>query len=428
MKMSSKTLRVAVAALAVAGLSVGTLSTGASAATTKTFNVWWYEKGTAMATTWAAALKELGKAHPDVKINFQLKTWDQIQKGGNAILDSNKAPDLAEWNKGNATAGTASQAGLLTDLAKYSKKYGWDKTLPSSAALYGQYTDGIMGSGKLYGVPSYGEYVSIFYNKDIFAANGVSVPTTMAQLEAAMEKFKAKGIVPMQLGGAGYQIVHLTYALTVAEADQAWVSCFQLFKCKSGSTSFTSGPVKAGIDRTAKWAKAGYFEPNVSGVSPDDAVAAFQKGDAAMVMGGSWLDQGMYDNVKSFKYGKFLVPGKLSVGSAGNLLVIPSRSKNKDLAAEFINLILSKKYQNMLGNEGGLPLLADPNAITNPPAKLTGTEFVKAVKANALAMYPDWPVAGYYEVLLAAGTKMLADGDSAAYLKTVGDFYNQNKP
>ena len=425
MKLTTKKL-IAVAASAM--LVAPVAATSASAAPSGTFNVWWYEKGTAMATTWAAALKELGKKYPKVKINFQLKTWDQIQKGGNAILDSNKAPDISEWNKGNATAGTASQAGLLTDLAPYSKKYGWDKLLPSSAALYGQYTDGIMGSGKLYGVPSYGEYVSIFYNKDLFAKYGVKVPTTMAELESAMATFKSKGVIPMQLGGAGYQIVHLTYALTVAEADQAWVSCFQLFKCKSGSASFTSGPAKTGIDRVAKWVKAGYFEPNVSGVSPDDAVLAFQKGDGAMVMGGSWLDQGMWDNVKAFKYGKFLVPGKLSVGSAGNLLVIPSRSKQKDLAAEFINMILSKKYQNMLGNEGGLPLLADSNAITNPPAKLTGAEFVKAVKANALAMYPDWPVAGYYEVLLAAGTKLLSDGDAAAYLKTAGDFYNQNKP
>ena len=425
MKLTTKKL-IAIAASAM--LVAPVAATSASAAPSGTFNVWWYEKGTAMATTWAAALKELGKKYPNVKVNFQLKTWDQIQKGGNAILDSNKAPDISEWNKGNATAGTASQAGLLTDLAPYSKKYGWDKLLPSSAALYGQYTDGIMGSGKLYGVPSYGEYVSIFYNKDLFAKHGVKVPTTMAELESAMATFKSKGVIPMQLGGAGYQIVHLTYALTVAEADQAWVSCFQLFKCKSGSASFTSGPAKTGIDRVAKWVKAGYFEPNVSGVSPDDAVLAFQKGDGAMVMGGSWLDQGMWDNVKAFKYGKFLVPGKLSVGSAGNLLVIPSRSKQKDLAAEFINMILSKKYQNMLGNEGGLPLLADSNAITNPPAKLTGAEFVKAVKANALAMYPDWPVAGYYEVLLAAGTKLLSDGDAAAYLKTAGDFYNQNKP
>jgi len=408
---------------------VTTAGTGAHAASKKTFNVWWYEKDTAMATTWASALKELAAKHPDVDVKFELKTWDQIQKGGNAILDSNKAPDLAEWNKGNATAGTASAAGLLTDLTPYAKKYGWDKLLPSSVSLYGKYdANGIMGSGKLYGVPSYGEYVSIFYNKDLFAKYNVAVPTTPAQLVAAMDKFKAAGVVPMNLGGAGYQIVHLMYALTVAQpkANQAWINSFQLFK--SPKIDGTNDPlIKAAAKQVADWAKAGYFEPNVSGVSPDDAVASFQKGGSAMLMGGSWLDQGMYDNVKSFKYGKFLVPGSLSVGSAGNLLLIPAKSKQKDLAAEFINMILSKKYQNFLGNAGGLALFADPSAIANPATLQTYPEFAKAVKNNALAMYPDWPVAGFYEVLLAAGTQLLSDGNVDAYMQKTGAFYNAGR-
>jgi hypothetical protein len=29
--------------------------------------------------------------------------------------------------------------------------------------------------------------------------------------------------------------------------------------------------------------------------------------------------------------------------------------------------------------------------------------------------------------MLAAGTKLLSDNDTAAYLKTIGDFYNKNK-
>jgi raffinose/stachyose/melibiose transport system substrate-binding protein len=428
MKFTSKTGFRVIAAAAVVALAGTTMSVApAQAAASKTFNVWWYEKDTPMASTWAAALAELQAKHKDVKVNFELKTWDQIQKGGNAILDSNKAPDLAEWNKGNATAGTASQAGLLTDLTPYAKKYGWDKLLPSSVSLYGQYSNGIMGTGKLYGVPSYGEYVSIFYNKDLFAKYGVSVPKTAADLTKAMDTFKAAGVVPMQLGGAGYQIVHLAYALAASKANQAWVSSIQLFKGAKVDPSKDANFTYA-ANTIAAWTKAGYFEPNVSGVSPDDAVAAFQKGNGAMLMGGSWLDQGMYDNVKTFKYGKFLVPGTLSVGSAGNLLLIPARSKNKDLAAEFINMILSKKYQNFLGNAGGLALFADTSAVANPATLQTYPEFARAVKNNALAMYPDWPVAGYYDVLLAAGTKLLSDGDTAAYLKTTGDFYNQNRP
>jgi raffinose/stachyose/melibiose transport system substrate-binding protein len=414
-----------VAAAAAASLAVAAFG-GAAHAANKTFNVWWYEKDTAMAATWADALKELGKNHKDVTVKFQLKTWDQIQKAGNSILASNQAPDLAEWNKGNATAGTASKAGLLTDLAPYAKKYGWNSLLPSSARLYGQYTDGIMGSGKLYGVSSYGEYVSIFYNKDLFAKYNVAIPKTQDELTATMATFKKAGVIPMEMGGNGYQIVHLAYAEAVSQADQKWVNSFQLFKVAAVYPTTDKNWTFA-AKQVAAWNKAGYFEPNVSGVVPDDAVAAFQQGQSAMLMGGSWLDQGMFDKVTSFKYGKFLVPGTLTVGSAGNLLVIPSKSKNKDLAAEFINMILSKKYQNELGNKGGLPLLADAAAVKNPSYAITGTEFARAVKNNALAMYPDWPVAGYYEVMLAAGTKLLSDNDTAAYLKTIGDFYNKNK-
>jgi hypothetical protein len=43
-------------------------------------------------------------------------------------------------------------------------------------------------------------------------------------------------------------------------------------------------------------------------------------------------------------------------------------------------------------------------------------------------MYPDWPVNGYYPVLLQAGIKLLGDGDVAGYQKTIGDFYNAGKP
>jgi raffinose/stachyose/melibiose transport system substrate-binding protein len=120
--------------------------------------------------------------------------------------------------------------------------------------------------------------------------------------------------------------------------------------------------------------------------------------------------------------------GGQSVGSAGNLLVIPSKSKNKDLAAEFINMILSKKYQNMLGESGGLPLAADVTALTNKTTVKSYTVFAEIVKADGLGMYPDWPVPGFYEIQLAAGQKLLSDGNAATYVKTLEDFYNKNKP
>jgi raffinose/stachyose/melibiose transport system substrate-binding protein len=428
MKFNAKKALRVVAVASVAALSTTALSTGAHAAPKKTFNVWWYEKGTAMATVWNDALTEFKKAHPDVQVNFQLKTWAQLQNAGNALLSSSSAPDLSEWNKGNATAGSASQANLLTDLTPWATKYKWDNTLVPSVKLYGQYTNGIMGSGKLYGVPSYGEYVSWFYNKDMFAKYGVTVPKTGAELEAALAKFKAAGVTPMALAGKDYLIVHLAYGLVASQANLQWVRDFQSF---AHPVNFTGPEWSYAANKIAAWNKAGYFEPNASGVDATTAVSDFQKGTYPLLFGGTWLDQDMQAKATSFAWGKFANPGKLSVGSAGNLLVIPAKSKQKDLAAEFINMILSTKYQNELAKLGGLPIAADPKyvaTVKDPVALLTNTVFQNIVKNQGLAMYPDWPVNGYYNNLLAAGTQLLSDNDVAAYTKATGDFYAANKP
>ena len=423
--INKKAVRVLAVAIAE-GLATSSTISAAPAATKKVFNIWWYSKdNTPNGQTWAVALAEFKKKHPELNVKFELKTFEGLNNAGAQILNSNAAPDITEYNKGNGTAGLASKAGLLTDLTSYSTKYKWN--LPSSVALYGQYDKGLMGTGKLYGVPTYGEYVSVFYNKDIFAKNGVAIPTTMDALEAAMAKFKAAGVIPMEMGGAGYQTVHNVYALAVSKANQTWINSFQLFKGKPIDAT-TDANIKWAAQTLLKWKTAGYFEPNVSGVQPDDAVAEFQAGKAAMVIGGSWLDGSMQTKISTFSYGKFLVPGTLTVGSAGNLLVIPTKSKNKDLAAEFINMTLSKKYQNYLGNAGGLPLFADPEAIANPASILTATPFGVAVKKNALAMYPDWPVPGYYDILLSNGTSLLSSGDVDAYMKATGNFYNAGRP
>jgi len=424
--VNKKGVRVLAVVVAAAFVTTSTLAS-APAASKKTINIWWYDKdNTPTGQTWAAALKEFKKAHPELDVKFQLKTFEVMNNTGAQILNSNAAPDVTEYNKGNGTAGLAAKAGLLTDLAPWNAKYKWN--LPSSVSLYGQYdSKGLMGTGKLYGIPSYGEYVSVFYNKDIFAKNKVKIPTTMAELEAAMATFKAAGVIPMEMGGAGYQTVHNVYALAVSKANQSWISSFQLFKGKPIDAT-TDANIKWAAQTLVKWKQADYFEPNVSGVSPDDAVAEFQAGKAAMVIGGTWLDGSMQTKISTFTYGKFLLPGTLTVGSAGNLFVIPTKSKNKDLAAEFINMILSKKYQNYLGNAGGLPLSADPEAIANPAAVLTATPFGVAVKKNALAMYPDWPVPGYYDILLSNGTSLLSSGDVDAYMQATGKFYNDGRP
>ena len=51
------------------------------------------------------------------------------------------------------------------------------------------------------------------------------------------------------------------------------------------------------------------------------------------MISGSWWYGTFVSEIKNFKWGTFLFPGnKLDPGSGGNLWVVPSKAKNKDLA------------------------------------------------------------------------------------------------
>jgi raffinose/stachyose/melibiose transport system substrate-binding protein len=98
-------------------LGASLLMSTALQAQEKTFKIWWYEAAdSAAGITWKKALETFQAKHPDVKVQFELKTFDQITKSGTMILNSAEAPDLMEYNKGNAVAGLAASQGLLTEL------------------------------------------------------------------------------------------------------------------------------------------------------------------------------------------------------------------------------------------------------------------------------------------------------------------------
>jgi raffinose/stachyose/melibiose transport system substrate-binding protein len=115
----------------------------------KTLNLWHYESATgAMGQSWAAAIDTFKSTHPGAKVNFQSKSFEQIQQNAAQVLNSDSAPDVMEYNKGNATAGLLSTQGLLSDLTAVATDRGWDKILTPSLQTTCMYSPkGIMGSG-----------------------------------------------------------------------------------------------------------------------------------------------------------------------------------------------------------------------------------------------------------------------------------------
>ncbi|MEO8757110.1 MAG: extracellular solute-binding protein [Devosia sp.] len=380
----------------VAATSLALMS-GTALAQQKTFNIWHFEAAdSSNGITFNKALEEFKTTHPDVTVNFQLKTFQQLQASGSMILNSDQAPDVLEYNKGNAAAGLVASQGLLLPLDDYYKSQGWDKILNDGDLVLSKYDDkGIYGSGHIYGISVYGEYVSCFYNIDMFDKAGLKPPKTIDEWVADMEVFKKQGITPLALGAVDTSGQHLLASLAYTKADDTWIQNYQGLK-----EPLDGAPYLYAAQTLVDWVSKGYISKDSTGMKDPDAALLFTSGKAPMYVSGTWNLGSFSSTIKDFKWGQFVIPTpKYSVGSTGNLWVVPKGSKNPDLAAEWISLTLSPKYQTELANNGGIAIAADPATITNPVGKNAIAVFNQIADKNGLGFYPDWPVPGYYDVL-----------------------------
>ncbi|MEV4220128.1 extracellular solute-binding protein [Nonomuraea sp. NPDC049725] len=393
----------------------------------RVLKLWHYEAAeSAMGKAWAEAIKKFEATHPGVKVRFEEKSFEQIQKTASMVLNSDEAPDLMEYNKGNATAGLLSKQGLIADMSEEVTKRGWDKLLPGGLATTARYDDrGVMGSGNWYGLPNYGEFVMVYYNKDLFEKHKVEVPATYEEFTAALDAFVKAGVTPVSLAGAEYPAQQIVYQLALSKADRAWVDAYQSYQ---GKVDFQGPELTYGATTFADWVKKGYVDEKASGLKAEDMGVAFMKGDFPVMISGSWWYGRVAEEAKGFEWGHFLFPGStMAPGSSGNLWVVPEKSENKDLAYDFIDITMSKEIQNLLGNSGGVPVAADPAAITDPKSKELIETFNKLTAADGLAFYPDWPAPGYYDVLV-AGTQQLINGakSPAEVLTEIAGPYEDN--
>jgi raffinose/stachyose/melibiose transport system substrate-binding protein len=427
-RLTRRTLVPSAAVLAVSALALSACAGSGGAGSDDELTVWWFEPtDSAQSKAWTETLEAFEAKHPDVTVNFELKTWDQLQKSGQMILNSNEAPDILEYPKGNATAGAVAKAGLLTDLTEVAETQGWTDTLPPSLLNVGTYDEqGLMGAGALYGVPTYAEYVSVFYNEDMLSEAGFETPTTVEEFETQLAHFTDQGITPLALGASDYPIVHLVYALALSQADQNWVSNFQFF---DGDVDFHDDAWTYAAETIAEWKDKGYIGADATGIDAEGAGAAFKAGTSPYFVSGSWWTGDFDTNIDSFEWGTFPFPGSgLSSGSGGNIWVVPTNSTQKDLAYEFISDLLSADAQTAVANYGGVAVAPDLAQVTNEVGKIAAADLAAILEQDGLSYYSDWPVAGYYDVWLAQSQGLLTNTVTPEqFLDTVGGFYDQGK-
>jgi raffinose/stachyose/melibiose transport system substrate-binding protein len=410
-----------IGALALTGCSGSGSGSGSD---DNTLKLWHFEaENSAMGIAWDEAIKTF-EEETGAKVEYEAKSFEQIRQTASQVLNSDEAPDILEYNKGNATAGLLASQGLLTPITDAVEEYGWDDKLAPALQTTARYNDdGVMGSGDWYGIPNYGEYVTMYYNKDAFAAKGLEVPTTLDELETVMDAFVADGTTPLAEAGLEYPIGQLWYQLALTKADRQWVNDYQLYE---GEVDWQGEPFTYATDTLTDWVDAGYISKNATGLKAEDAGVSFINGESPLFFSGSWWYGRFTDEIDAFDWGIFQFPtSELSLGSAGNMWAVPAKAKNADLAYKFIDITMRPEIQALIGNNGGLPVAADVADITDPKSKELIEGFNAVNEVDGLSFYPDWPTPTFYDEIV-AGLQELLNGtsDAKSVLTKLGEDYN----
>ena len=131
-------------------------------------------------------------ANPDIEVVLNTTEHEAFKTAIRTILAADKGPDVATWFAGNRMAGFVSD-GLFADISDVWASEGWDSSMASTMPS-------VTFNGKQYAVPySYYQW-GIYYRKDIYEANGISIPKTYDEFLDNCKKLKAKGIASVAIG------------------------------------------------------------------------------------------------------------------------------------------------------------------------------------------------------------------------------------
>ena len=141
------------------------------------------------------------QANPGVKVNVIAESDQGVKDKLRVLAASNTLPDVYFSWAGDFTKKFV-RGGLAKDLTSDVTGAWKDSFTPAALAAY-TYDD------KLYGVPITLDAKYLVYNKQLFADNGITVPTTLEELLTVCDTLKAKGIEPIAFGNQyGWPAIH----------------------------------------------------------------------------------------------------------------------------------------------------------------------------------------------------------------------------
>lgn len=315
-----------------------------------------------------AADDALTAKHPGLKINHEYYAWPDKNAKLDAVLATDKVPDVVEMGNTEMVPYMAEGAFAPVDPSKFDNSSAWLDGLKQS----------VMYDGKTYGVPYYAAARIATWRKDIAAQAGISAtPKNWSELSADLDKIQAKEGSKFS---AWYQPSRDWYAAMSFVYDAGGAIAKQ-----DGGQWKASLEDPAAIQGLNAWkaVENKYMHGDLT-KDESDRYIVYGQGKAGMIFAPGWEAPSAADPKFDKTGGKlktnlvnFVLPGpsgkNMPVFLGGSDLAIPSKSKAQDLAAEWINDFTNTKAQQGLMGKGNLPnndtqlatLKSDPaNAVT----------------------------------------------------------------
>ncbi len=233
--------------------------------------------------------------NPNITVDYEIKTADQYYNLLATTIQAGEGPDLF-WTNGTATSnyGGYAKQGVLMDITDKV-----DLSFYPAAALKLVDID-----GRYYSTPgATADTRAVYYNKDIFAELGLSVPKTFDAFEQSLQTILDAGYVPIALGGSFFWSTLFTFEPILAAMEPEWLDA------AAKNEARVSDPRVADVfKKMIEWGEKGYFGPGYLGVDEGGQLLAFSKGEAAMTITGSWNVSTFASNNPDLNYGAFQLP------------------------------------------------------------------------------------------------------------------------
>ncbi|WP_222122068.1 extracellular solute-binding protein [Curtobacterium sp. 9128] len=445
-RISKATMSVGVAAVLALGLAACTPGGSAAPASSAslgpvskdvgsgktTLTVWDQNTDTGINDAQQQLNDEFEKTHPNITIKRVSRSFADLKTTLKLALSGDNPPDVVQANQGYPDMGAFVKAGYLRPMDDYAELYDWNSYYPSSLLKLNSFSsDGKTWQGDdLYGVSQTGELVGLYYNKAVLAEAGISEPpTTLDELTADMATLKSAGTLPLSYGDVEKSPgIHLYGFALSALAGHEKVN--DLVAGKSGS--WTGSDEVEAAETVAGWSKDGYLTEGANGVSRDDAVAAFGKGQSGFLITGTWYLATLQAASQAKDIGfTALTPSGAStpvtMGGEGLAWAITSKTKNANAAAAYIDFITNEKASEVLVKTGNLPTVV-PASDEPASGTLTGdvTSSYQAISsANNVTPYLDYATPTFYNTLTAAMQNLTAGQSTPEqFTKTLQDDYS----